>query len=102
MKEQCLVMTKRDLIVKIAEEGGFLQADVSFVIQRTLDLIAEELAAGRNVELRKFGVFDVRVTKQRIGRNPAKPQDTVIIPERATIKFRAGKQLKGKVEKLTL
>ena len=77
-------MTKRDIIVKIAEESKTLtQAEVGFVVQRTLDAIVEELAAGRNIELRNFGVFEIRVTKKRVGRNPAKPENEVVIPERS-------------------
>ena len=94
-------MTKRDIIVKIAEESKTLtQAEVGFVVQRTLDAIVEELAAGRNIELRNFGVFEIRVTKKRVGRNPAKPQDEVIIPERAVVKFRSGRILREKVGNL--
>ena len=94
-------MTKRDIIVKIAEESKTLtQAEVGFVVQRTLDAIVEELAAGRNIELRNFGVFEIRVTKKRVGRNPAKPQNEVVIPERAVVKFRSGRILREKVGNL--
>ena len=97
-------MTKRDIIVKIAEESKNLtQAEVGFVVQRTLDTIAEELASGRNIELRNFGVFEIRTTKERVGRNPAKPENEVIIPERNVVKFRAGRVLRenlGNLEKL--
>ena len=94
-------MTKRDIIVKIAEESKNLtQAEVGFVVQRTLDTIAEELASGRNIELRNFGVFEIRTTKERVGRNPAKPETAVIIPERAVVKFRSGRILREKVGNL--
>ena len=94
-------MTKRDIIVKIAEESKNLtQAEVGFVVQRTLDTIAEELASGRNIELRNFGVFEIKVRKSRKGRNPNKPEKEVEIPERTVVKFRAGKELKEAIEKL--
>ena len=94
-------MTKRDIIVKIAEESKTLtQAEVGFVVQRTLDAIVEELAAGRNIELRNFGVFEIRVTKERVGRNPAKPENEVVIPERSVVKFRSGRILREKVGNL--
>ena len=94
-------MTKRDIIVKIAEESKNLtQAEVGFVVQCTLDTIAEELASGRNIELRNFGVFEIRTTKERVGRNPAKPQDVVEIPERNVVKFRAGRILREKLGNL--
>jgi len=93
-------MTKRDLVVKIANETGFIQADVAEVVQSTLDYIADELATGKNIELRNFGVFEIKIRKSRKGRNPKQPKDEVVIPERAVVKFRAGKELKIRVEKL--
>ncbi len=93
-------MTKRDLVVKIAKETGFIQSDLAEVIQLTLDNIAAELMAGRSIELRNFGVFEIKVRKSRKGRNPNQPANEVIIPERAVVKFRAGKELKEAVEKL--
>jgi len=94
-------MTKRDLVVKIAREVGFAtQNEVAEIVQKTLDYIAEDLIAGNTIELRKFGVFEIRVRKSRKGRNPNRPQNEVTIPERAVVKFRAGRELKEAVEKL--
>ena len=93
-------MTKRDLVVRIAKEERLQQMDVTSVVQKTLDYIADELAAGRTIELRNFGVFECKVRKSRKGRNPNKPQNEVIIPERVVVKFRAGKELKDRVEKI--
>ena len=93
-------MTKRDLVVKIAKETDLIQNDVAQVVQKTLDYIAAELIAGRTIELRNFGVFEIKVRKSRKGRNPRDTKNEVIIPERAVIKFRAGKELKEAVEKL--
>ncbi len=93
-------MTKRDLVVKIARETGFIQNDVAEVVQKTLDYIAEDLIAGNTIELRNFGVFEIKVRKSRKGRNPNQPQNEVVIPERAVVKFRAGKELKEAVEQL--
>ena len=93
-------MTKRDLVVRIALESNLVQNEVAGIVQKTLDYITEELVAGRNIELRNFGVFEIKVRKERKGRNPNKPQDVVRIPERAVVKFRAGKELKEAVEKL--
>jgi len=91
-------MTKRDIVVRIAEETEFKQTMVAVVVQKTLDYIADELADGKNIELRNFGIFECKVRKSRKGRNPNKPQDEVVIPERVVVKFRAGKELKERVE----
>ena len=93
-------MTKRDLVVKIAKETDLIQNDVAQVVQKTLDYIAAELVAGRTIELRNFGVFEIKIRKSRKGRNPRDTRNEVIIPERAVVKFRAGKELKEAVEKL--
>ena len=95
-------MRKRDFVVSISNELGLIQNDVGMVIQRFLELLSAELAEGNGVELRNFGVFELKVRKQRIGRNPNKPKDVVVIPERLVVKFRPGKELKAKIEQLNL
>ena len=93
-------MTKRDLVVRIATETGVNQRDVSTVVQRTLEHIMNELAAGRGVELRNFGVFTIKQRKPRKGRNPNQPNNEVEIPERVVVKFKPGKLMREKVSKL--
>ncbi len=90
-------LTKRDIVLDIYEKTKFPQKEVRETVQLTLDAIAQALLEGRNVELRNFGVFEVQVRKSRIGRNPNKPETDVVIPERAVIKFKAGKELKAKL-----
>ncbi len=94
-------LTKRDLVVKISNETGLVQHDVLEVIQRTLDHITDSLAENDAVELRNFGIFEVRLTKARIGRNPNQPGSSFTIPPRATVKFKAGKVMRLKVAKLS-
>ncbi len=95
-------LTKRDIVVEIYEKTGFAQKEVRETVQMTLDAIAKALADGRNVELRNFGVFEVQIRKARVGRNPNKPETDVIIPKRAVIKFKAGKELKSELAKVEL
>jgi nucleoid DNA-binding protein len=89
-----MALTKRDLVVRISTETGLVQQEVYAVIQRTLDYIVEALENGENVEFRNFGVFEVRTRKQRIGRNPGRPEDVVTIPERRVVKFKPGKVMR--------
>src|ERR1035437_3438725 len=96
-----MTLTKRDLVVRISEETGLIQTQVFDVVQKTLDHIAEALAKGDKVELRNFGVFDVKIRKARIGRNPNRPETDVPIPARAMVKFKAGKEMRAEVLKLT-
>lgn len=94
-------MTKRDLVLRISEETGLVQQQVLDVVQKTLDYITEALAKGETVELRNFGVFEVKVRKARIGRNPNAPATDVPIPPRAIVKFKAGKEMRETVIKLS-
>ncbi|MEK0448498.1 MAG: DNA-binding protein [Verrucomicrobiota bacterium] len=94
-------LTKREIVVSISNETKLVQNDVFEVVQRTLDHIVEALAKGDNIELRNFGVFEVKLTKPRVGRNPNQPGSSFVIPARATVKFKAGKIMKERVSALT-
>ena len=96
-----MTLTKRDLVIRISEETGLIQSQVFDVVQKTLDHVAEALAKGDKVELRNFGVFDVKIRKARVGRNPNRPETDVPIPARAMVKFKAGKEMRAEVLKLT-
>ena len=93
-------MTKRDLVVRIARQTGLNQRDVMQVVQLSLDTITNELAAGRGIEFRNFGVFELKVRRPRVGRNPNSPRKTVDIPERVVVKFKPGKIMSERVVKL--
>ena len=95
-------LTKRELVLRISNETGIVQRDVLSVIDRTLDHLLESLANGTSVEFRKFGVFQVKVRKARVGRNPKRPEHEVRIPSRAAVRFRPGKEMKARVMKLAL
>jgi len=90
-------VTKKELVVSISNETGMGQQEVLTVVQKLLDQMTESLAEGKTIELRNFGVFEVRLTKPRVGRNPNKPENNVMIPPRATVKFKAGKIMKQRV-----
>jgi len=94
-------MTKRDLVVRISNETGLIQQEVLVVVQKTLDYISGSVAKGETVELRNFGVFEVKMRKARIGRNPNAPAADVRIPPRAVVKFKPGKKMRESVIRLT-
>jgi len=93
-------LTKRDIVVSISNQTGMVQHQVFDVVQKTLDKITDSLANNIPVELRNFGVFLPRLTRPRIGRNPNQPGSSFVIPPRATVKFKAGKIMRQRVEKL--
>ncbi|HMJ05156.1 MAG TPA: HU family DNA-binding protein [Chthoniobacterales bacterium] len=94
-------LTKRDIVVAISNQTGMVQHQVFEVVQRTLDHITDSLAKNVAVELRNFGVFQPRLTKPRVGRNPNEPGSSFVIPPRATVKFKAGKIMRQRVEQLS-
>ena len=94
-------LTKRDLVIQIADKTGLVQSQVFEIVQQTLDRVTDALARGETVELRNFGVFEVKVRKARVGRNPNSQETDVPIPARATVKFKAGKEMRIDVLKLT-
>ena len=87
---------------KCFESADYNHKDVTEIVQKTLDNINKALTAGMNVELRNFGVFEVQIRKSRVGRNPNKPETDVMIPRRAVVKFKAGKEMKAGLSKLDL
>jgi nucleoid DNA-binding protein len=93
-------MTKRDLVAQISDETGLPQVQVAKVVEKTLEGITGALSRGEGIELRNFGVFEVRHRKPRMGRNPAKPGKQYPVPARAVVKFKPGKEMKEVVMKL--
>lgn len=92
-------LTKRDLVIALSNDTGRSQPDILEIIGRTLDMIGLALANGMDVELRNFGVFQVRMSKPRVGRNPKDPKTSFEIKPRAKVKFRCGKGLSRAVDK---
>ena len=90
-------MTKKEIVTKIADETDIKQIDVKKVVQMTLDIIIESLTRSDTVELRNFGIFKVKSRKSRLGRNP-KTGESVEIPEKKVVTFKAGLVMKEKVK----
>lgn len=95
-------ITKRELVMKITDELGARGIDVTQqlvtdVLQLLMDEITDSLGQGDSVALRRFGSFEVREMKAKIGRNPKNPARDVRIPARAAVKFKPGKEMKDKV-----
>ncbi len=93
-------ITKRELVIEIADKTGLTQQQVFNVVQFLVDDITAHLANNSEVVLRNFGTFEVRVTKPKVGRNPNAPGEDVPIPARSVVKFKPGKELKEQVGKV--
>lgn len=90
-------MTKRELVIEVARQLGFTQNDVARVVQTAFDVITDSLAQGKRLEIRNFGVFEVKTRDARIGRNPRTGEE-VPIPEKRVATFKPGKLIKERVE----
>ena len=91
-----MTMTKRDLVIMVADRLGMKQNDVSRIIEGTFETITKSLCEGDRWELRDFGVFEVKTRASRIGRNP-RTGELVPVAERRVVTFHPGKRMKEMV-----
>lgn len=89
-------MKKVDLVEAIAEEAGLTKADATKAFDATFNVIKNALANGEKVPVAGFGTFAVSERAARDGRNP-RTGETVTIPARNAVTFKAGSALKDAV-----
>jgi integration host factor subunit beta len=91
-------MTKSELIARLAERFPQLVAkDADFAVKMILDALTSALVKGDRIEIRGFGSFALNYRPPRIGRNP-KSGDKVQVPEKYVPHFKAGKELRERVD----
>ncbi len=90
-------MTKKDIVLKIANETKIKQIDVKKIVQKTLECIIENLQEGKKVELRNFGVFKIKQRRGRTGRNP-RTGDVVPVPPKKVVVFKPGLVMKKNIK----
>ena len=94
-----MATTKRELVKRVAETTGQQQNVAKEIIQRFLDEIVEELAQGRRLEFREFGIFDTIQKRERLARNP-RTGKTVTVPAKTVVYFKVGRTMKARVKEL--
>lgn len=92
-------MTKKEIVKTISEEIGLTQLKTKEIVQKTFDAIVETLVEERRIELRNFGVFEVKERAARKARNPRTGQ-RVDVPEKFVVTFKPGKEMEEKVRQL--
>jgi nucleoid DNA-binding protein len=85
-------MTKRDAAKTIAERQGIPAREVSEAMQHVFDGIVESFVRMGRMELRNFGVFEVKRRKPRQAGNP-RTGEKVSVPERFVVTFKPGKEM---------
>lgn len=93
-------MTKKDIVRTISEEIGLTQQQTKQIVQKTFDAIIDSLVRERRIELRNFGVFEVKQRAARKARNPRTGRQ-VSVPEKFVVTFKPGKEMEAKVMELT-
>jgi len=91
-------MVKADLVAVLADELEVSRKKAEAALNSVLEAVAVELEKGEKVVISGFGTFEVRTRVARSGRNP-RTGETITVPEQKTPAFRAGKQLKERVDK---
>ena len=93
-------MTKKEIVKTISDEIGLTQLKTKEIVQKTFDAIVETLVAEGRIELRNFGVFEVKMRAARKARNPRTGQ-RVDVPEKYVVTFKPGKEMEERVRQLS-
>jgi len=94
-------VTKKEIVRKIAEDIEETQLKTKEIVQRTFDAIVKTLLLDRRIELRNFGVFEVKLRKPRKARNP-RTDKAVEVPAKFVVTFKPGKEMEEKVRNLVI
>ena len=92
-------MTKKEIVKTISEEIGLTQLKTKEIVQKTFDAIVETLVEEGRIELRNFGVFEVKKRAARKARNP-RTGDRVDVPEKFVVTFKPGKEMEERVKRM--
>jgi len=91
-------MTKKEIVRSVAEKLNLTQLQTKDIVQNVLECLAETLVTEKRIELRNFGVFEVRERKARKARNPRTGEE-VRVKEKNVVVFKAGKTLEDVLQK---
>jgi integration host factor subunit beta len=93
------IVTKKEIVKKISDDIGLTQLKTKEIVQLTLDAIIQTLVAEGRIELRNFGVFEVKRRAPRKARNP-RTGDKVYVPSKNVVTFKPGKEMEELVRKI--
>jgi nucleoid DNA-binding protein len=93
-------VTKKEIVKQISDDLGLTQLKTKEIVQQTFDAIVETLIEVGRIELRNFGVFEVKRRKARKARNP-RTGDKVDVPPKNVVTFKPGKEMEERVRQMT-
>lgn len=91
--------TKKEIVKTISSEIGLTQLKTKEIVQKTFDAIVDILVEEGRIELRKFGVFQVKKRAARKARNP-RTGEKVDVGEKYVVTFKPGKEMEERVKAL--
>lgn len=92
-------MTKKEIVKQISDRIGLTQLQTKEIVQLTFDAIIDTLIEDSRIELRNFGVFQVKKRKARKARNP-RTGEKVNVPPKNVVTFKPGKEMEELVRKM--
>lgn len=92
-------MTKKEIVKTISDEIGLTQLKTKEIVQKTFDAIVETLVEDHRIELRNFGVFEVKKRAARKARNP-RTGEKVYVPQKFVVTFKPGKEMEERVREM--
>jgi integration host factor subunit beta len=92
-------VTKKEIVKQISERIGLTQLKTKDIVQQTFDAIVDTLLEAGRIELRNFGVFEVKQRKARKARNP-RTGDKVDVPPKNVVTFKPGKEMEERVRRM--
>jgi nucleoid DNA-binding protein len=93
-------VTKKEIVKQIADAIGLTQLKTKDIVQQTFDAIVDTLIDQGRIELRNFGVFEVKQRKARKARNP-RTGEKVEVPPKCVVTFKPGKYMEERVRRMT-
>jgi len=93
-------VTKKEIVRQISERLDLTQLKTKEIVQQTFDAIVKTLLEDGRIELRNFGVFEVKRRKARKARNP-KTGEKVDVPPKNVVTFKPGKEMEERVRQMT-
>ena len=90
-------MIKADIVKEVAAKLGIKDKEALPLVDAAIDSLKDVICEHRRLEIRDFGVFQVKTRKSRVGRNPRDKQEYPI-PARQVVTFRIGKELREMME----
>src|SRR5216683_8334808 len=96
--QEIWTVTKKEIVKQISDRIGLTQLKTKEIVQQTFDAIVDTLIETGRIELRNFGVFEVKMRKARKARNPRTGEKVDVEPKKV-VTFKPGKEMEDRVRK---